>query len=835
MGKKRIYGLDRDQIGRLLSLGTKGPQVGEEEGNESASTEGTSSEKTASLKACAERPGGWVGRYKLLRVLGEGGMGLVFLARQEHALQRQVALKVIKPGMDSRRVMGRFKAERQALALLDHPNIAHVYDAGTTDSHRPYFVMEYVKGLPITEYCDRNKLTIDDRLRLFQQVCHAVQHAHQKGIIHRDLKPSNILVAVEGERPIPKIIDFGVAKAISQSSTEGTVFTEDNRLLGTPEYMSPEQADAASEDIDTRSDIYSLGVLLYELVTGILPFDAATLRGGGLDHVRRIIRETDPKTPSTRLTKLGEEAKEVAESRRTEVAVLAKRLRQELEWIPLKAMRKERDRRYQSASELAGDIENYLKGAPLIAGPPGAAYRFQKFVRRHRALMVGTAALLAVLVVGIVVSTHFALGQARARTDAEATVSFLRNVLTGVSSVSWSEAKLCDVIDQAAENLETEFSDRPLVRASIHREMATMYGGMGEYRKALLQWQRANQIYLAESGEELSRHFAALAYVRMGRYQEAEVLFLKAIRSSGQLDAEGNPVPHPEYPFGCCHLAGVYRGQGRYQEAEDLIRRALAGARGWGPMSQWRLYYTGSLAGIVQDRGRYEEAEQLYTTILKAQCEHNGIGETHRNTVSTMRNLARLYVRQRRYDEAQALLDKALTNSRANVGEEHPQTLVILANLGVLCTKKQAYEEANTFFRQALEVQQRKLGDDHPATLRTVNDLGVLRREQGQYEEAKELLTQALEGRRAKLGPDHPACFESMHELALLHITQKDYDGAELLLLEAFHGREAKLGSDHPHTIKSLNQLVRLYESWSKPEEAAKWRAKLPRKEDAQE
>ena len=328
-----------------------------------------------------ERPGGRIGRYKLLRVLGEGGMGMVYLAEQEGQIRRKVALKVIKPGMDSRRVIARFEAERQALALLDHPNIAQVHDAGTTDNGRPYFVMEHVKGSPITEYCDRHKISIEDRLGLFQQVCLAVHHAHQKGIIHRDLKPSNILVSAEGDKAIPKIIDFGVAKAISQPLTERTLFTEDSHLLGTPEYMSPEQADMAGEDIDTRSDIYSLGVLLYVLLAGILPYDSETLRQGGVEHIRKIILETDPKTPSTRLTKLGEEATKLAQNRRTELTALAKCLHRELEWIPLKAMRKDRSERYRSAIELADDIGNYLSGAPLMAGPPTTLYRFRKFAR----------------------------------------------------------------------------------------------------------------------------------------------------------------------------------------------------------------------------------------------------------------------------------------------------------------------------------------------------------------------------------------------------------------------------------------------------------------------
>ncbi len=373
-----------------------------------------------------EGPGTMIGRYKLLELIGEGGMGLVYLAEQQEPVRRNVALKIVKLGMDTKQVIARFEAERQTLAVLDHPNIAHVFDAGTTEAGRPYFVMEYVEGMSITKYCDEQKLNIEERLELFKNVCEGVQHAHQKGIIHRDIKPSNILVSNHGDKAVPKIIDFGIAKISTQLLTEETFYTHEGQLLGTPEYMSPEQVDLATQDIDTRSDIYSLGVLLYVLLAGVLPLDRESLEHAGFAELQRTIREEEPPLPSTRLTSLGDKAKAIAESRRTQIITLTRRLHRELEWIPMKAMRKERTRRYRSASELADDIQNYLTGTPLIAGPESAVYRARKFVRKHAGSVATVALIAVVIVLGLIVSTamSFRAEQARekeaiARTRAE--------------------------------------------------------------------------------------------------------------------------------------------------------------------------------------------------------------------------------------------------------------------------------------------------------------------------------------------------------------------------------------------------------------------------------
>jgi serine/threonine protein kinase len=351
-----------------------------------------------------EELGTQIGPYKLLSVLGEGGFGIVYLAEQKKPVRRQVALKVIKPGMDSKQVLARFESEEQALALLDHPNIAHVFDAGTTERGRPYFAMEYVKGKPVTEHCDQEKLTIKERLQLFLQVCDAIRYSHQKGIIHRDIKPSNILVSVQSRKAIPIIIDFGVAKALSQPLTERTLFTEQGQLIGTPEYMSPEQAEMTNQDIDTRTDIYSLGVLLYVLLTGILPFDSQTLRKAGIEHIRHMIREEDPKTPSTRLGNASvEESANVAQQRQTDIRSLKNELRGDLDWITMKAMEKDRNRRYETAHALAEDIQRHLNREPVHAVPPSTLYRLRKLCRKHQSRLV--AALMAVLLLASMIIT----------------------------------------------------------------------------------------------------------------------------------------------------------------------------------------------------------------------------------------------------------------------------------------------------------------------------------------------------------------------------------------------------------------------------------------------
>jgi len=606
----------------------------------------------AGASLLSEQAGDVIGPYHLLQVLGEGGFGTVWLAERRHPMVQRVAIKIIKPGMDSRAVIARFEQERQALALMDHPGIAKVLDAGATPSGRPYFAMEYVQGTAITEYCDRQRLTIQRRLELFAKVCEAVQHAHMKGIIHRDLKPSNILVAIrDGVQPRPVVIDFGVAKAITSRLTEMTVFTAHGQIIGTPEYMSPEQAEMSEADIDTRTDIYALGVVLYELLTGALPFDPKTLRAAGYAAIQKMIREVDPPRPSTRLTSLGDQSTRAAEARRVDAQELAAELRSELEWIPLKAMRKDRAERYRTASELADDIGRYLKQEPLIAGPESAAYRARKFMRRNRSGVLAAAIVLGALLLGAAGTTVgmfqaraaaageklakeaalMAEGQARERAaEAEAVNSFLVTSLTSPSPMERGpNVTVAHVLKQGAPFIDKEFAAQPLTRLSLHRTYSrvfrtlNIYDGSAEHAAhavAIAREHRADDKPLLADLLIMQ----ATAQKELGRYDLTAAALFEARRIIDAL-----PVAEPSRTVTIANALGALcHNLGDYDSAEAYYRSGIAAASTSGKDSQDLAVSRDLLGRLLVDEGFLAEAQVLIPESLAMRERLSGAAST---------------------------------------------------------------------------------------------------------------------------------------------------------------------------------------------------------------
>jgi tetratricopeptide (TPR) repeat protein len=694
--------------------------------------------------------------------------------------------------------------------------------------------MEYVKGLPITDYCDQHKLTIKERLDLFVQVCQAVQHAHQKGIIHRDIKPSNILVSVENDKPIPKIIDFGVAKATGKSLTEQTFATEDTQLLGTPEYMSPEQADMVTEDIDTRSDVYSLGVLLYVLLTGVLPFDLQTLHDSGIENFRKTIRETDPRTPSSRLTKLGNEATTIAQNRRTEISTLTKHLKKELEWIPLKAMQKDRADRYRSASELADDIGNYLKGTPLIAGPPEALYRLKKYVRRHKSLVASLVIVLAVLTACVIVSSIFAFKAHRQAQRLNSIVDFLTlDVLGSARDIKGRDATVIDVIDAATVKLDAgEFKDQAFTAESLLRfRLGNLIKDLGYPNKAIPHLERVRDIYLehgikppvtgrAKSGEShhVNMNYLGLAYLGSGERDKAEKIFQQIIEEK----EKNNQIYTDLYPHAKLVLAAIYRMKSQYTESESIIEEMMDPQfrNGKGIKPGYMVRCMRDLAETYRVQGRYEQAEQMYIKLKE-------MGEQ-----VPPRYLVRLYLSMGRYAQAEQVLRAEIEQIPNESSGKYARSMMRAKNdLAVVLTRQGDFDEAERLLTELWEVRKERWPDDYPGTLGIINALGVLRRDQKKYEQAESLLHQALNGKQRKLGKDHLHTLQTVYELAILYKEQGRYDEAEKLFKEAVKGRCLKLGDQHPHTIKSIKSLINLYEVWNKPEKANQWRAKLPKEQ----
>jgi tetratricopeptide (TPR) repeat protein len=770
-----------------------------------------------------ESAGTVIGRYQLLQRIGEGGMGQVWLAEQREPVRRRVALKLIKAGMNTREVIARFESERQALALMDHPAIAKVLDAGSTPQGAPYFVMEYVAGIPITTYCDSHRLRILERLELFMRVCEGVQHAHQKAIIHRDLKPSNILVTEVDGHPAPKIIDFGVAKALTQKLTANTMFTRIGTLVGTPEYMSPEQALSSGEDIDTRTDVYSLVIVLYELLAGAPPIE---LRQIAFDEFLRRLREEDSPKPSARLRMQDPVAlTETARKRQTDPPALAKQLRGDLDSIALKALEKDRARRYGSPSDFAADIGRHLRNEAVLAVPPSIAYRTRKFARRYRGALITACAFSLVLLAAAVISVRQSIRANREAAVAQAVNDFLQNDLLAQASSANQfgpaakpdpDLKVRTALDRAASRIGGKFERQPEVEASIRDTIGQTYGELAFYPEARKQLERALDLRRRVLG---AKHPLTLKTMnRLGRILYLQGNYPQAAALHSQTLEIQRTVLGPEHLdtiSSMNNLANDLVEQGKYEQAEVLFKQALETLRRvLGPEKPDTIKPMNNLARVYFLQGKYTEAEKIYSQTQE--ILRRVMGPEHPYTLSSMNNMAVVYFVEGKYAQADALYTQTMGIKRRVLGPDHPDTVSTMNNLANTCLAEGKYAQAEELLSHTLDVQRRVLGPEHPDTLRSVNTLAAVNLAQGKYAQAEALSTRSLEIGRRVLGPEHPTTLYALSYLASVRQRQGNYASAETYAAQVLAGRRHRFGPEHPDTLEAEADLALAYASQGK-------------------
>ena len=748
------------------------------------------SDVTAHVTGTGPKPPGFVGPYRIVRILGEGGMGVVYEAAETGAVRRRVAVKVVRTGLRTDDIKARFEAERQALALMDHPGIATVFQAGETESGEPYFAMELVKGMPIDEFCDSRKLSTEDRLELFIAVCEAVQHAHQKGVIHRDLKPSNVLVTEQNERPQPKIIDFGIAKALGLHLTDKTFVTEAGVPVGTAAYMSPEQAESSGIDVDTRSDIYSLGVILYLLLVGRLPIDPTT-EGIHAFIYKLGAGDSQAPRPSARFTALGEYRKPVAEARRTDADHLRRELSGDLDWITMKALEPNRARRYETATAFAADIRRFLEHQPVTARPPATLYRIRKFVRRNRVPVA--AASLAGL--ALVLSTAFAsAGMIRARraervaANEAAAAQQVSNFMVDVFKLERSEAARADLItarellDRGAKRSELALASQPVVQGRMMHVIGTAYASLGLYEAASAQFERA----LAARVRALGRNDPAVgeteaaigqAKANFGDMEAAEKHFKNALavraRATGVADTSTATV--------IAGLASLRWRQGKNAEAESLYRQAVAiDEAQLGPRSAAVARDLAGLGIVFWAQKRYSDAEPLMRRSLS--IREGVLGPGHPDLAGLMNNLGGLYWSQGRYADALPLYERTRSIYERTLDPMHPNVAAILNNLGETYWKLGRYGEAEPLFRQALKIKEARLGPADPSIAITLNGLAGVLRDGGRNREAEVAYRRALEIRQATFKPGNADLAETVDDYGKLLRSSGRVSEAEALI-----------------------------------------------------
>jgi eukaryotic-like serine/threonine-protein kinase len=731
-----------------------------------------------------------VGPYRLLRVLGRGGMGVVYLAEQTAPIRRRVALKVFKGDVDSKRVLARFESERQALAVMDHPNIAKVYDGGVTSAGHPYFAMEVVYGIPITRYAKNHRLSVRQRLRLFLSVCSAVQHAHLKGVIHRDLKPSNVLVVSGGPSPVVKVIDFGLAKAVGAGLTEHTLDTMQGQQLGTPDYMSPEQAAMSGIDVDTRTDVYSLGVMLYELLVGCRPLVLLVRPGPDL---ARALEETEVPRPSVRLRSLEESLPSIAHERGATPDSLRSQLKGDLDWIVLKAMEKDRTRRYDTVSGLAMDIMRHLDHEPILARPPSPFYRMGKFVRRHRAGVVAASVAVVALLAGGAAATVGFMQAVEERNRAEQSALAARQATDFLADLfeasdpgqTGGEVILAkDLLDRGAARVEEELAGQPTVQAVLLRTIG-------------------------------------VAYQRLGEYGDAASLLERAVA----LGEEASPPDRVEMAHAIQRLGMVYRVQGRAAEAETTLRRAIDVLREVDPSpSPELLSKLSSLAGLYISLGRFADATPLLGQV--AAMQEALLEPDHPDLANTYFTWGALHLRMREARTAMPYLERALAIREATLGPDHPLIARTLLNLGAGHLILEEYEEAEGVTRRSAEIFERALGENHLELGFALNNLGEIRFALGDLTTAEDFLLRSWRVKEGAVGPGNPHMPSTYRMLGNVYREQGRLEEAEALYRDALAILETSVEPGDPTILETLDDLARLLRLAGRDGEAAEVEAR---------
>ena len=716
-----------------------------------------------------EAVGQTLGRYKLLERLGEGGCGVVYVAEQTEPVRRRVALKVIKLGMDTKAVVARLEAERQALAMMDHPNIAKVLDAGTTETGRPFFVMELVRGIRITDYCDQNNLPTKERLDLFIKICQAIQHAHQKGIIHRDIKPSNILVTLHDGVPVPKVIDFGIAKATEGRLTDNTVYTQLHQFIGTPAYMSPEQAEMSGLDIDTRSDIYSLGVLLYELLAGSTPFDANELMASGIDAMRKTIREKEPVRPSTRFATLkGDQLTTTAKRRSTDKAKLVHQLKGDLDWIVMKCLEKDRTRRYDTANGLAFDLKRHLNNEPVLARPPSAAYKFQKAFRRNKVAFTAGVTVAIALLLGIIISTWQSVRATRAQREAVSARQEAEASESKAIAAKANEAKSRQQAEANAQKAESEAARS----ASVARFMKDMLKGVGPS---------------AARGRDTT--------------------LLREILDGTARRVNADLTNQPAVAADLCETLGmVYSDIGNFTNAYAMLQKALDIQLQLHGEKDLQVASVLTKLGLVLHRGR-RLSESVAVSRQALAIQEALLGHTNLDVAASLDSIATgLRAENQSLDEAEAKARDCLALRRELLPPQHPQIASALINLGLVLGNEGKLDEAEQCEREALKIFMETLPPDDPTIATSEAELATTFVSEGKPAEGKAMLVEALKIQRKVLG-DHPDTATTLTHLGSLMVTEGRPSEAEECFTEALTIQK-KLSSDTPAVLPKLIDVL---------------------------